>query len=208
VTIEGPDRAERDARPHVARRRRLPWVLALGAFVVVVGVVAALGGFREVPIERLPAIALGEAHEGNEYRTTVESVYLTDQLPNTGYPAEDGTEYLVVEATVENLSDVPGFTLTRKLIRVLVTGVIEPYGDGSEPAVSDPRFGDSAGYLQPGLPLTVLYSWEVKQGAIENGDEVVVGIFEHHFDTYNPAFDDYLTTDAVARVITEAGAGR
>lgn len=191
------------------RRRRVPaWGWTILAAAVAIGIVAALGGFRDVPIEKLPSIALGEAHEGSEYRTTVDAVYLSTQLPNTGYAADEGTEYLVVETTVENLTDRAMSTLTRDLIRVLVTGVIEPYGDGSAPSVSDPRFGMAVGYLQPGLPLTVLYWWEVKDGAIDDGDEIVVGIFEHRFDSYNPAFDDYTTTEAVARVITEVGAGR
>lgn len=206
MATAGTDQIEPDAPAR--RARRFPWwAWTLVAIALVTALVAALGGFREVPIEKLPAIALGEPHEGNEYRTTINAVYLTDRLPNTGHSADEGFEYLVVEATVENLANTPGYNLTRKLLRVLLTGVIDPDGPGSDPQVSDPRYGDPVGYLQPGLPITVLYSWEVETGKVANGDDIVVGIFERHFDDSNPAFDDYSTTDAVARVITQVGAG-
>lgn len=209
MTIGETDQTGPDAPAPAPRKRRLPgWAWTLIGLAAVVAIVAALGGFREVPIAKLPAIALGETHEGDEYRTTVDAVYLTSQLPNTGYAAEEGFEYLVVEATVENTTDRPIFTLTRQLIRALVSGVVEPYGDAAAPDVSDPRFGGPVGYLQPNLPLTVLYSWDVEIGQIKDGDEAIIGIFERHYDPSNPAFDDYSTTDAVARVITEVGAGR
>ena len=47
-------------------RRRVPWWLwAIGAIVVVIGVIAAIGGFNDVPISRVPTIALGSTFHAN-----------------------------------------------------------------------------------------------------------------------------------------------
>ena len=71
-------------------RRRLPWWLwALVGAGSLVGIVALLGGFNEVPIEKLPQVQLGEPFVGNEVALQVDDIYLSAH--RAGHPATTPT---------------------------------------------------------------------------------------------------------------------
>ena len=76
--------------PTVRGRRRNLWVAwVLGAAAAIIGVVALLGGFNEVPIEKLPRIELGDSYAGNEVDTIITGSYLTFQQPGQIFSADE-----------------------------------------------------------------------------------------------------------------------
>lgn len=189
--------------PAAAKRRRPPWWLWLVLGVAaLVGTVAALGGFSDVPVEDLPEIELGQTHEGNETRTTVLGTSLTDTKPGRDF-ASDDEQFLVLDAEVVNTTDAPTL-LTRDLVRVLIPGSISA-NDG--PDMIDPRNGDLINFLQPGLAMRVQLVWTVDAGTLREHDPVIVGIFERYRAVDDPLFDDSYTAPVpVVRIETEIGA--
>jgi hypothetical protein len=192
--------------PRRARRtkRRLPWWLwtLIGAGSIV-GIVALLGGFNEVPIEKLPQVQLGERFVGNEVALAVDDIYLSLTAPVTGYDLDEGEVYLVVEATAENTTASPNVFLNRSL-RVLVEGAVgstdAPYN------VVDLRTGDGVSFLQPGLPTEVAFLWKVDERRIEPGQEIFLGIFERYDKPDDPRFDDSKTAPvAIVRLAESIG---
>lgn len=173
------------------RKRRLPWWLwtLIGAGSVV-GVVAMLGGFNEVPIERLPTVQLGEAFHGNEVAIQVDDIYLSNAAPVTGYELDEGEVYLVVEATTENVTDAPNIFFSQAL-RVLVEGAVD--STKAPHNVVDLRTGDSVSFLQAGLPTRVAYLWKVDGRRIEPGQTIFLGLFERYDKPDDPRFDDSKT---------------
>ena len=170
-------------------KRRLPWWLwTLIAAGSLVGIVALLGGFNEVPIAKLPQVQLGEPFAGNEVKLQVDDIYLSRAAPVTGYELDDGEVYLVVEATAENMTPEPNLFLSRAL-RVLVEGAIpsdeRPYN------VVELRTGDGVDFLQAGLPTRVAYFWKLDEDLIEPGQEIFLGIFERYDVPDDPRFDDF-----------------
>jgi len=71
----------------------------------------------------------------------------------------------------------------------------------------DPRSGDLVGFLQPGIPLTAVFSWEVDD-SVKNGDDIIIGLFDR-FAVDDPRFGDtaYSTT-STARILTTIGASK
>jgi hypothetical protein len=159
--------------------------------VAIVGIVAALGGFNEVPIAKLPQVEIGEQFAGNEVSLQVDDIHLSRTAPVTGYDAPDGEIYLVVEATIENTTDQPNIFFNRAL-RVLVEGAV---GSTDSPDnVVDLRTGDGVSFLQPGLPVEVAYLWSVDERQVDAGDEIFLGIFERYDAPDDPRFDDGKTS--------------
>jgi hypothetical protein len=185
-------------------KRRVPWwawvLISAGS---IVGIVALLGGFNEVPIEKLPRISLGEPFVGNEVALQVDEIYLSRTAPVTGYDAEEGHVYLVVETTAENTTSGPNIFLNRAL-RVEVDGAISstdaPYN------FVDLRTGDGVSFLQPGLPVQVAFFWEVEEDRIDAGGEILLGIFERYDSPDDPRFDD-AKTSPVPMVLVEESIG-
>ena len=206
MTVAPPLPDRKDAADRRLRRRPPWWAWTALGIAASIGLIAALGGFNDVPLARLPAVELGETFVGNEVETTVTGVYLTTRPAGQQYDAPEGMQYLVVEVTATNTTAEPSL-LTPKLIKVLVPGVIDPYNDGAEfGGVLDPRTGDQADPLQPGLPTTLLYRWEVPVEAASVGDDVFVGVFERHRIYGDPVFGDgAFSTGAVVRIITTVG---
>ncbi len=153
------------------------WLWVLVGAGSLVGIVALLGGFNEVPIEKLPQVELGEQFVGNEVALAVDDIYLSRTAPVTGYDPDEGDVYLVVEATAENTTASPNIFVNRSL-RVLVEGAIgstdAPYN------VVDLRTGDAVSFLQAGLPIQVAFLWVVDEDRIEPGQEIFLGIFERY----------------------------
>jgi hypothetical protein len=196
--------------PAPARRnahRRLPWwgwtLLVAAAIIVAVG---ALGGFGDVPVQKVPRIELGETRAGVEIDVRVDEVAVTDVRPGTGNPAPEGSRFLVVEALLVNTGTSPTFLLddSIRLVADRLVGV-----DDDPDSVVEARRGEPLTFLQPGLPTSVAYLWEVPTGAALP-EEVVVGILERYRVSDDLIFDDaYGAPTAVARVVTgiEGGAG-
>lgn len=182
-------------------RRRLPWWLWVAlAVVAAVGAVALLGGFNEVPVEKLPVVELGSTQVGNEITTKVTGVHLATTAPTSGYDLPDGKVDVVVEATLTNTTDTANL-FASNAIRVLLTGVISP--DRDEPSLIELRSGSAVQFLQPGLPTKVAYVWQVDSADVAAGDSIVVGVFQRHPDTENPLFPDAQSAaEPVARIIT------
>jgi hypothetical protein len=206
VTIEAPD--TRDAAPLVPARRRHLWPLfvVVGA-ATVVGLIALVGGFNEVPLEKLPVIDFGDTYTGPEISATITDTYLTDSFPVKDYDASEGNVYLIVEATLENVIDQPVIFM-REAVVVLIDGVIDPDNDDDERyGLVDLRTGDSPGFLQPGLPIEVAYIWEIPADSVKPGDAMVIGLLER-FKVYgDPIFGDTAMTrpSPAARIATEVG---
>ena len=191
-----------DAPAAPARRRRSWWLLWVGATAVVaVALIAVLGGFNEVPIEKLPVIELGETYSSNEVDTTVTGTYLTLQQPGYTFDADEGMQYFVVEATALNTTSTPD-VLDRGLVRILLGDEVGPE-DPPDGVVKDGGF--SLDFLQPGLEVHALYYWLVPD-TVADGDDVVVGVFERHLiDDPRYGGDVYSLGEPMARVITTIG---
>ena len=186
------------------RRRRAPWWLwTVGVAAAVVAVVALLGGFADVPDTKLPVIAEGGTHVGGQLNTTVERIYLSDTKPGATYGASDETQYLVVEATVANTTDLPSVFVGR-LLRVVVDDAVE---QGDSPSLIEARTGLSLSFAQPGLPVLADFVWEVPRDEIAVGDTVFLGFFEQ-FPIYgDPVFGDdaFGAPTATARMESSVG---
>jgi hypothetical protein len=196
VTIPPPE------TPDVAARRRVPWwAWILGALVAITALIAAIGGFADVPEEKLPEVALGEQWIGGEANATVHSAYLSETMPVSGTPADDGEIYLVVDVTAAANGDRPSL-FARSLIRVLVGDVVAAETDPDR--VLEVRSGTGTDFLQPGLPVEVAYAWSVPITDLAVGDEVIVGIFDQFGITGDPLWGDTAFTrpTPVARVLT------
>lgn len=185
------------------RTRRVPWWLwVVAVAVTAVGTIALLGGFNEVPVEKLPVIELGAAQPGNEITTTITRVYLSETRPVTGYDLDEGQVAVVVEGTALNTTDRSS-VLAPRLVRVLLDGVIDPDED-TEPSAIELRNGGGIEFVQPGLPTRMAWVWEVPADSVAEGDRIVVGVFERYKIEYDPVFGDTAYSDVVpvARIIT------
>jgi len=184
------------------RRRRGLWVLGIVvAAATAVAAVALLGGFNEVPIEKLPVIELGETYEGSEVQTTITGTYLTSIRPGETFEADEGKQFFVVEASLLN-TDRDTDVLDTGLLRILLEPDVQPADDPDGVAMDDGRDLD---FLQPGLTVNALFFWVVPD-TIEDGDEVVVGVFDRHV-VEDPRFGDAgaYASEPVARVVTTIG---
>lgn len=187
-------------------RRRVPWwAWSLGGAAVVIGGVAALGGFNDVPVQKLPTIELGQTYSTNAIDVTVLSVTLDDSTPFHHF-TDEGTQYVTVEIEAISRGDEPSI-FARQLIAVLLEGLISPDDTDQYAEVREMRNGEPDTTLQPGLPVRLTYSWKVPQGSAHVGDDIVVGIFEQHAVPDSPIFDDLTTAVPVVRIITTLEAG-
>lgn len=179
--------------------------MAAAAVLVVIGGVAALGGFNDVPQTALPVLRLGDTHHGNEVDTVITSVYLTTRAPGQVFDADPGTQFLVVAATMLNTTHDTR-TLTSDLVRVLLEGEVSG-NDDPDRGLIDPRTGSQVGFLQPGIPLEGVFVWEVDD-TVKDGDEIIVGLFDR-FALDDPRFSDtaYTNPSPTARILTTIGAG-
>jgi len=192
-----------DPSSRTARRRPPWWLWTAAVAATVVGAVALLGGFADVPDRKLPVVPRGGTHAGGQLDTTVARVYLSPARPGSDYDASADTGFLVVEATVENTTDLPS-TFVDDLVRVIAGDAV---GQADSPALLEARTGRALTFAQPGLPVTVLYTWEVDTGALEVGDTVFIGFFEQ-FPIYgDPVFGDdaFGAPTATARMESSIG---
>jgi hypothetical protein len=172
---------------------------------VLIGGVAAVGGFNDVPVEKLPRIELGESYSTNAIDVTVQSVTLSGTSAFHHF-TDEGFEYVTVELEATATTDEPSI-FARQLIAVLLEGVISPDADDVLVDVTELRNGGSDATLQPGLPMRIAYSWKVPTGAAQVGDDIVIGIFEEHGVPDSPVFDDLTEAVPVVRIVTTLEAG-
>lgn len=197
--------AELSAQPRARRGIRLPWwAWTVLAALLAVAVVAGLGGFASVAIEKVRTIPIGSVHEGNTVHTVIEGSYFTDRTPGYTVEAPEGMKYLVVEATLTNVSAEPS-SFSGNVVRVIIDDVI----DSAEAprSVIERRSGDRNTFLQPGLATPVLIYWEISADRGAVGDTMYIGLFET-FPVYgDPIFGDTAFSDPTptARVITRIG---
>lgn len=194
-----------DAPTATVRRFRFPWwAWTLTAIAVVAGIVALLGGFNDVPIEKLPKADLGETIDGTELRTTIDRVYLSPTAPVSGTEAADGEQYLVVEATLENLTHATS-SFAYDAVRVLLGDVVTADDDPS--ILLELRSGDSFGAVQPGLPTKVAFLWKVPLADVSAGDKVIIGVFVRNPVKGDPVFGDtaFSSPTPIARIVTTIG---
>lgn len=195
----------RVADPSTRRpKRRLPWwAWTLVAVASLTSIVALLGGFNDVPVQRLPVIEAGETFVGNEISLRIDDIHLSSTAPVTRYDAKEGKVYLVVEATAENVTTTPNIFLSRA-VRVIVEGAID--GNDEPYNVVSLRDGGGVGFLQAGLPEKVAFLWEVDANRIEAGADITVGFLERYDLVDDPRFDDSKSTpEAVARLLDTVG---
>jgi hypothetical protein len=172
----------------------------VAAVALVVGSIAALGGFADATTALVPRYELGEIFVGNQTSVTVEGVTLRSAMPDRYATEAEGVSYLVVETTLDSSLDGPNI-FEWEVVRVIVDGAI---GANDEPeSVLDVRTGAQVGPLQPGIPMRVAYVWPIDTGTIAEGDDVIVGIFESYAIADDPLFDDARTRPrGAARVLT------
>ena len=196
--------------PHSARagtfpRRRVAWWVGVTiAAVAVIALIAVLGGFNDLPVQKLPVAALGSTHIGNEITATITGSELTTTAPGTGYALDDGTVDLIVEATLQNTTN-QATLFGSDLVRVLLTGVIDPKRDHPY-SVVELRSGHSLNFLQPGLPTRVAFVWQLKVSDVTRGDPLIIGVFQRHPIANNPLFADAQSAPVpVERILTTVG---
>lgn len=175
-----------------------PWlpVIAVAGVLAVGGLVAVpLGGWDTVALQSrvVPAHGVGETYVGNRLATSIDAVYLTDENPD-GYSEPDpGETYLVVEATMQNMTLEPQQPLgTRDFYAFTVPRVLA-LGAAIDPGAYWVYLERDSTYLpalNPGVPDTVLFFFAVPDDWFAGGDEVVVGIT----DANPEAADIYLGT--------------
>jgi hypothetical protein len=166
------------------RERVRGWmpVLVAGGLLAAGGVVAIpLGGWDTVELQSavLPEHPVGEPYAGHRVSTSIDEIWLTDTHPDGYTEAEPGTRFLIVEATVENLTAEPQAPLGSAsfwaftLPGVVEPGVLIPSGTQWSQLVRDGSTGSS---LNPGVPETVQFIFMIDDDLYEAGDEVRVGL--------------------------------
>jgi len=179
------------------------WVVVGAAAVAAVGAIALLGGFADVPIEKLPVIDIGDTYSGNEVDTQITGTYLTDRKPGYTFDADEGMQYFVVRATLLNTGNDTD-VLDTGLVRILLGEHVFP-ADAPDGVVKEGTTF-SLDFLQPGLEVRALYFWEIPD-SVDDGDDVVVGVFERHLiDDPRYGGKVYSPGEPMARVITTIGA--
>lgn len=169
-------------------------VLVGAGVLVVAGIVAIpLGGWDEVELQSavVPEQPIGQPYAGHRVSTAIDDVYLTDVHPDGYTEPEPGTEFLVVVATMENVTDEPQPPLGSKgFYAFTLPGYLELDGDLPLSAYSTrlPRDDSFGPYLNPGVPDTVQFVFVVDDGLFDDGDELRIGLTDatpESADLYN-----------------------
>jgi len=203
-------RVTSEARAHRPLLLRAPKVtIAIAAVLAVVATITLLGGFSDVPQEKLPVVEIGKPYAGNEATVTVTSSYLSPTRPSAPgnldpLPAGEGKQFLIVETRIENTTTTPSY-IYGDIVRVLIDNVLDPSVDPD--ANLDARTGSQLGLLQPGLTLTVDFLWEIDQAAAAPGDDLIIGILDRVPVANDPVFGDSAFTrpSPVARILSTIG---
>ena len=157
-------------------------VLIVAGGLVVAGLVAIpLGGWDEVELQSavVPEQPIGQPYAGHRVSTAIDDVYLVDEHPDGYTEREPGTTFLIVMATMENLTAEPQRPLgTKGFYAFTIPGFLEvdtdlPLSDYSTQLARD----DSSGpVLSPGVPDTVQFIFTIDDGLFADGDELRIGL--------------------------------
>ncbi|TDE91629.1 hypothetical protein EXU48_15925 [Occultella glacieicola] len=164
--------------PGIARWfvRTWPRRIAIAMVVVLLLVIAAVGGFARVPPEPVRQVAAGEVVDLGPYTVSVESFFVSDQVDVYGLP-EEADAWIGVVMELENTQldglfvDYQNFTLDgAQLVEARSTTVLLLADDSR------------ASFLSPNLPVRVAMLWSVVDPDTI-GDEVRLSLIETYEDT-------------------------
>jgi hypothetical protein len=159
-------------------------VIVAGGVLAIGGVVAIpLGGWDTVELQSavLPEHPVGEPYAGGRVSTAIDEVSLSAVHPDGYTEPEPGRTFLIVIATIENLTAQPQIPLgTSSFWAFTIPGVLEP---GKPVPASDQwtyllRDGSNGATLSPGVPDTVQFVFAVDDGLFAVGEELRVGLTE------------------------------
>jgi hypothetical protein len=166
------------------RERLRGWMplLAIAGVAAVGGLVAIpLGGWDTVQLQSrvVPEHPVGEPLAGHRFTTSIDDVYLTD-LSLDGFSEPDvGTTFLVVVATIENMTAEPELAISGSSFPPFVVPAVftidEPPGasEVSTFLLRDETFG---AILNPGVADTVAYVFPVRRTIVQAGEELRIGL--------------------------------
>lgn len=162
-------------------RAWLPVGITAGVVGVAALVAIPLGGWDSVELQSavIPEHPVGEPYRGHRVSTAIDEVYLTDEHPDGFTEREPGEEFLIVVATLENVTAEPQYPFgDRGFYAFTVPGL---YGLGDTVELADywvrlVRDGTTGTRLSPGVPDTVQFVFRVDVGQFEPGDEVAIGL--------------------------------
>lgn len=175
---------------------------------------AAFGGLDAAGAPPVPEVAAGQSYTGEQLRITVDRATLIDAFPEQSIVPDEGNRLLVVIATVEDVWNEPALTISGQG----AADNLRPVGVEGLDATSEPFsvavIDDGSQYpeLQPGVPIELAFIWQVEAGAITDGDEVRVDIYDktyraEGFLTYGDRFIDPVVAAYTTVELDDVGAG-
>jgi len=201
----------RERIPGLADRLPTRWLLT-GLTTVLLGLSALFGGLDDSPVQAAPVIAEGERHVGSELTVTVTRALLIDAFPEQGVVPAEGDRLLVVRALVENTTTEPIRLNTVDSDRIRVGGV--PGLPQAEPpfdilVVDD---GSDEVVAQSGVPVEVVFLWQVAGDAVAEGDAIEVQLLDRVFIsegqlTYGGLYGDSVVSGTFELKLGDVGAG-
>jgi hypothetical protein len=222
VAVTAPEPAVEKPPVAPAPRKRAAWVGTItdkvptgwltGILLVpFLAITAAFGGLNAVAAPEIPAISPGDTHDSGPFELTVDRAVLIDELQGSGAYPDEGERVLAVVVTAENTWD-------RAVRSVADSGVsaalrIPALGDESAPdAVA--RLDDATGspFLQPGMPVELVVTWEVDAGAFADGDAIALEIqdftlYVGQFITVGEEWSDPVLGATLDVRVADVGAG-
>lgn len=162
-------------------RAWLPVGITAGVVGAAALVAIPLGGWDTVELQSavIPEHPVGEPYRGHRVSTAIDEVFLTDEHPDGYTEPEPGEEFLVVVATLENVTAEPQYPFgDGRFYAFTVPGL---YGLGDDVRLADywvrlERDGTTGTILGPGVPDTVQFVFRVDDESFEPGDEVAIGL--------------------------------
>lgn len=188
--------------------------LLLGFVAIALGISALFGGLKDVPVAALPVVAPSETVTGAQLDITIERSVLIDGFPEQGIVPTEGKRLLVVIATVEDTTTLPvtsaaGIGIADNLRPIDVDGITEASTPLTVAILSD---GTESPELQPGVPEELGFMWEVEPGALSDGQDLRVGVYDKVYTlsgdfTAGDYYDDPFVSAYVETTVEDVGAG-
>ncbi|WP_213815365.1 hypothetical protein [Glaciihabitans sp. dw_435] len=192
---------------------RLPtkWLIT-GIAAILLAISALLGGLNDSPVAAVPVVEVGAAHAGSELTITVERALLIDGFPEQYIIPDSGNRLLVVTATVENTTNEPRRLSTTEADAIALSdtpGVV----DGAPPfAIAVVDDGSQEVVVQPGVPVTLAFMWQVPTEAVSAGDVAHIDLLDRVVVgqgklTFGPLYGDPVTAATLTLTLGDVGAG-
>lgn len=174
---------------------------------------AAFGGLADAPAAPIAAIEPGTAHTTDQLSITVGKVVLIDDLPELRLTLEPGQRVLAVLADVRNEWTEPQVASgavggLRDILRVTAPGLT--LARPIEIARVDDA--ESSPTLQPGLTVPLVFVWAVPTGALKDGTDLQLQLYDQSLYTGTVVtagqwWDDPTLAATVAARVADVGAG-